>query len=111
MRTSKAQNVWIEKRLLARQAAKRYMRLFKRDCLNDLIQIGLLRRPREYSLETHFMPQLYNQVIQDVTKTETKAEELTDLVSQGAKSSSRAHKESILKEFKRKEEQEKLRLR
>eukprot|EP00351_Strombidinopsis_sp_SopsisLIS2011_P000806 CAMPEP_0116874244 /NCGR_PEP_ID=MMETSP0463-20121206/5681_1 /TAXON_ID=181622 /ORGANISM="Strombidinopsis sp, Strain SopsisLIS2011" /LENGTH=98 /DNA_ID=CAMNT_0004517645 /DNA_START=959 /DNA_END=1255 /DNA_ORIENTATION=+ len=57
------------------------------------------------------MPQLYNQVIQDVTKTETKAEELTDLVSQGAKSSSRAHKEAILKEFKRKEEQEKLRLR
>jgi len=33
------------------------------------------------------------------------------LVSQGAKASSRAHKEAILKEFKRKEEQEKLRLR
>lgn len=50
------------------------------------------------------MPQLYNQVIQDVTKAETKVEELTDLVSQGAKASSRAHKEAILKEFKRKEE-------
>lgn len=40
--------------------------LFKRDSLKVLVDEGLLRRPSEFSLETHFIPQLYNQITFDI---------------------------------------------
>jgi hypothetical protein len=36
--------------------AKEFLMLFKRDTLKILKDEGILRRPSEFSLETHFIP-------------------------------------------------------
>ena len=59
-RTAKNQRIWAERKVVARTIAKEYLMLFKRDSLKVLVDEGLLRRPAEFSLESHFIPQLYN---------------------------------------------------
>lgn len=61
-RTAKNQRIWAERKVIARTIAKEYLMLFKRDGLKILVDQGLLRRPRDFSIESHFIPQLYNQI-------------------------------------------------
>jgi hypothetical protein len=58
-RTAKNQRVWAERKVLARTMAKDFLMLFKRDTLKILADHGALRRPGHFSLESHFIPQLY----------------------------------------------------
>lgn len=58
-RTSKNQRIWAERKVIARQLAKEYLMLFKRDTNRVLIDEGILRKPFEYSMDSHFVPQLY----------------------------------------------------
>lgn len=55
-RTAKNQRIWAERKVVARQMAKEYLMLFKRDALKVLVDEGLLRRPSTFSLETLFIP-------------------------------------------------------
>jgi Radial spoke protein 3 len=55
-RTAKNQRIWAERKVVARQMAKEYLMLFKRDALKVLVDEGLLRRPSTFSLESHFIP-------------------------------------------------------
>ena len=55
-RTAKNQRIWAERKVIARSAAKEFLMLFKRDTLKILNDQGLLRRPREFSIESHFVP-------------------------------------------------------
>ena len=48
-----------EKREMARVMAKQYLRFFKRDTLKQLVDIGLLRCKKAYSMGSHFVPALY----------------------------------------------------
>jgi len=58
-RTTKTQKIYAEKKLLARQAAKDFLYLFKRDTLKVMTDEGTLRKPRDFSLFGSFVPQLY----------------------------------------------------
>lgn len=58
-RTTRTQKMYAEKKILARQAAKEFLFLFKRDSLNTLVDEGLLRKPRDFGLQGAFIPQLY----------------------------------------------------
>ena len=46
--------------------AKQYLRFFKRDTLQQLVDIGLLRSKKSYSMGSHFVPALYDQIKLDV---------------------------------------------
>ena len=65
-RTAKNQRIWAERKVVARTMAKDFLMLFKRDTMKVLVDEGLLRRPSQFSLETHFIPQLYNQIQFDI---------------------------------------------
>jgi uncharacterized protein YaaW (UPF0174 family) len=58
-RTTKSQKVNAEKKVMARQTAKDFLFLFKRDSLKIMTDEGLLRRPRDFSIHSTFIPQLY----------------------------------------------------
>ena len=58
-RTTKSQKVNAEKKVMARQSAKDFLFLFKRDSLKIMTDEGLLRRPRDFSIHSTFIPQLY----------------------------------------------------
>ena len=51
-----------EKRELAAVMSKQYLRYFKRDTLMQLTDIGLLRSKKAFSMGSHFVPALYNQI-------------------------------------------------
>lgn len=65
-RTAKNQRIWAERKVIARQMGKESLHLFKRDALKVLVDHGLLRRPRDFSIHTHFVPQLYAQIAFDL---------------------------------------------
>ena len=58
-RTTKSQKVNAEKKVMARLSAKDFLFLFKRDSLKIMTDEGLLRRPRDFSIHSTFIPQLY----------------------------------------------------
>ena len=58
-RTTKSQKVNAEKKVMARQTAKDFLFLFKRNSLKIMTDEGLLRRPRDFSIHSTFIPQLY----------------------------------------------------
>ena len=51
---------------MATVMAKQYLRFFKRDTLQQLVDIGLLRSKKSYSMGSHFVPALYDQIKLDV---------------------------------------------
>lgn len=73
-RTAKAQRVWTEKKLISRQKSKDFLNLFKRDTLKIMVDQGILRAPTTYSFDSHFVPQLHNQVLFDLKNTKEHAE-------------------------------------
>jgi hypothetical protein len=48
--------VWAEKKVMARSTAKDFLYLFKRDTLKMMVDEGLLRKPREHSIHSTFVP-------------------------------------------------------
>lgn len=81
--------------------------LFKRDSLKVLVDEGLLRRPSEFSLETHFIPQLYNQITFDIANHKEQLENLDSLLNYTMRNNSKLHKDAVIKEYKRREEKKK----
>lgn len=57
------QKTWDERKELARQATKQYLAHFKRETLEYLTDIGVLRRWSDYSFGYHFMPLFNNQIL------------------------------------------------
>ena len=48
-----------EKRQIAQVMSKQYLKFFKRDTLQQLVDIGLLRSKKSFSMGSHFVPALY----------------------------------------------------
>ena len=48
-----------EKRSIARTMSKQFMKYFKRDTLQQLKDLGLLRSKKTYSMGTHMIPAIY----------------------------------------------------
>jgi hypothetical protein len=49
--------------------------------LKLLVDEGALRRPTEFSIETHLVPQLYNQIAFDIANNREQLENLDNLLS------------------------------
>ncbi len=58
-RTAKSQKVWADKKVVARQLSKNFLALFKRNTLRLLEDQNILNPPRDFSMTTHFIPQLF----------------------------------------------------
>ena len=111
-RTAKNQRIWAEQKIIAREMSKRYLTLFKRDTLSQLVDEGILRRHVDFSMESHFLPQLYNQVQFDLSTRQRHIEILDHLVGPFTmKQMGKTHKEAIKKEFLRREEKKREELR
>jgi hypothetical protein len=91
--------------------AKEYLMLFKRDALKILVDEGLLRRPSTFSLETHFIPQLYNQISFDITNRREQLDNLDSLLNFTMRNNAKLHKDAVTKEYKRREEKKKEQIR
>ena len=91
--------------------AKQYMMLFKRDALKDMVNQGLLRRPSEFSMESHFIPQLYGQIVFDIQIQKDHIDNLDNLLSFVTRGSAKQHREAMIKEYKRREEKKKEEMR
>jgi hypothetical protein len=110
-RTSKNQKVWAEKKVVARHAAKDFFLLFKRDTLKTMVDEGTLRRPRDYALQSSFIPQLFGQVQFDIKSQSEHIDNLDNLLNFCMRGQSRLHRDAMIKEYKRKEENKKEALR
>lgn len=55
-RTNKTQKIYAEKKVVARQVAKEFLYLFKRNTLKVMVDEGTLRKPYEFSLQSSFVP-------------------------------------------------------
>jgi hypothetical protein len=66
MRTAKTQLVATERRLIARNFAKDFLKTFKRDTLQIMVDVGTLRRPKDLSEGQIYVPQLYGQIKADM---------------------------------------------
>lgn len=110
-RTAKNQKIWAEKKVVARTLGKDFMMLFKKQVLKSLVDQGALRRPIDFSIETHFIPQLYGQIAFDIANNREHTENIDSLLSYCMRASAKQHRDAMVKEYKRKEEKKKEELR
>ena len=110
-RTAKNQRIWAERKVLARQMSKDYLLVFKRDTLQQMVEQGTLRRPRDFALGTIFVPQLYGQIAFDISQEKEFVESLDTLLNFTLRNHSKVHREAMVKEYRRKEERKKEQLR
>lgn len=85
--------------------AKQFMRHFKRDTLTQLVDIGLLRDKKEFSMGTHFVPYLYNQLKVEQLQDQDKAEAVEKILTTGLTARAINHKKAIRAEMQRREDE------
>lgn len=110
-RTNKTQKIYAEKKVLARQVSKEFLYLFKRNTLKVMVDEGTLRKPFEFSLQSSFIPQLIGQVQFDIQTQAEHSDNLDNLLNFTMRSQSRLHRDAMIKEYKRREENKKEQLR
>ena len=80
-RTAKNQRIWAEKKVIARTMSKEFLMMFKRNCMVMLEDQGALRRPRDFSLNTDFIPQLFGQVQFDLSTNRDNQENIDSVLN------------------------------
>jgi len=69
-----------EKRAIAQTMAKQFLKYFKRDTLSQLKDVGLLRNKKEYSMGTHMIPALYQQIKLEMIQDDDRAAVIEDTI-------------------------------
>jgi len=59
-----------EKRLMSRMQAKSFFTYFKRDCMSQLIDCGVLRPAKDLSMGTQLVPHLLGQAEYDFNRSQ-----------------------------------------
>lgn len=103
-RTAKGQLGWANQKLCARQMAKKFMGLFKRDTFQELQDVGILRSPSDHLMQSRFLPSLYNQTRAELIRDNEFTEGVDSFIMMILRGNAREHKQSIQKEYKRREE-------
>jgi len=93
-----------QKQVLSRVYVKDFMRYFKRDNLQVLIDLGCLRPQKELSMGMDLLPKLAGQAEYEIIKKDQNVEGLNDILHATASKIARNHKASIMREIKRQEE-------
>ena len=97
--------------MVARKAAKDFFSLFKRNTLKVMVDEGGLRKPYEYSLQSSFIPQLFGQIQFDLVTQNEHIDNMDNLLNFCMRAQSRMHRDAMIKEYKRREENKKEQLR
>lgn len=58
-------------------------------------------------MNTHFIPQLYNQISFDIYTNREQTENLDSLLNYTMRNNSKMHRDAVIKEYKRREEKKK----
>lgn len=103
-RTAKGQLGWANQKLCARQMSKKLLSLFRRDTYQELQDVGILRSPAQFAMQSRFLPALYGQTRAELTRDNEFTEGVDSYIMMALRSNAREHKQSIQKEFKRREE-------
>ena len=93
-----------QKREVARNMSKQFLKHFKRDTLVSLKDIGLLRNKKAYSMGTHFLPALYQQIKLEILEDNDRNALLGDTLQVGMVGRSLRHKKAIQTEMQRRED-------
>jgi len=72
-----------EKREIASNMSKQFLKYFKRDTLTQLKDMGLLRGRKEYSMGTHFVPALYQQIKLEMIEDDDRNKLIEKTLSEG----------------------------
>lgn len=84
--------------------AKQYLRFFKRDTLQQLVDIGLLRSKKSYSMGSHFVPALYDQIKLDVIEEQEQQQVIQETLQSSMADRATRHKAAIKAEMQRRED-------
>ncbi len=110
-RTAKNQRVWVEKKIISRVISKQFLAKFKKGTTQTLVDQGILRKRQEYSMDVDFLPLLYKQVQFDLTNKNENVENIESLLGYVMRGMAKNHRESVIKEYKRREEKKKEKIR
>ena len=103
-RTVKNQRVWAERKMVAREIAKDYMKFFRRDTYRELEDQGALRHPRTFSMFSHFIPSLYRQVQAELERGNEFNETTDGLLSTNMRTCSKDHKDALGEHYQKRED-------
>lgn len=95
-----------QKKAMARIGSKFALQLFKRDTLMQLVDEGALRSAQQLSFGMDFLPQLIGQAEYDFNRKSRAVFEISEFVETAVSRCEQSHKNSILKEKKRKNDAE-----
>jgi hypothetical protein len=76
-----------------------------------MIDLGTLRRPRDLSLGTSFVPTLYNQIQCDMQAHHDNQDQIDEFLSESMRDVAISHKQSIVKELNKRQEKKKEEMR
>jgi len=76
--------------------SKQFMKYFKRDTLTQLKDMGLLRNRKEFSMGSHFVPALYQQIKLEMIEDDDRNKLIEDTLQQGMNRRAFNHKKSHL---------------
>jgi hypothetical protein len=84
--------------------SKKILSLFRRDTYQELRDQGILRDTSQYALCSRFLPSLYSQTRSELIRNEEFTEGVDSFIMMTLRANAREHKQSIQKEFKRRED-------
>ena len=88
-----------ERREIARSMSKQFLKYFKRDTMNQLRDIGLLRDRKSYSIGSKFVPQFYQQIKLELLEDKDRNAQIEDAIQVGMVSRALRHKQAIQAEM------------
>ena len=96
--------IGIEKREIAKNISKQYLSTFKRDTLKQVVDLGVLRSRKEFSMGTHFTPLLYTQAELELEESKDRTAVVSDSLMTGLAQRAIKHKKAIEAELQRRED-------
>ena len=93
-----------DKQAIARTISKQFLKYFKRDTLTTLKDMGLLRNRKQYSMGTHFVPSLYQQIKLEMIEDNDRNKLIEDTLHSGMTKRAINHKRAIQAEMQRRED-------
>lgn len=107
-RTNRINQVEGDRKIVAKLFAKDFLKSFKRDTLKIMADLGTLRKPIDFSIGSHYVPQLYGQVKADMQTYVNSQNNMDGLMNDQMTSLAKSHKAAIIKEQNRRAEKKKL---
>jgi hypothetical protein len=95
---------------VARLFAKDYLKDFKRNTLKIMADLGTLRKPLDFSIGSHYVPQLYGQIRADMQWTMNSQCQLDIMLNEQMIRMAKSHKAAIIKEQNKRAEKKKLQM-